>query len=800
MGVKTIHVVQEAHANAMATNKDANLVAIAGRNIFKVFTVEDDEIVERMNLRIGKNINLNYSTGDVVWSYHDDMLLATAATNGSVVTWRLDKSSLSKQDMVFHDHRRTVHKVNFHPVESNLLLSGSQDGTMKLFDLRKRAVVSTFYSNSESVRDVEFSPFQHTTFAAVQENGNVQIWDLRRPDRCDKNFTAHSGPVFACNWHPEEKYWLATAGRDKTIKVWDLESKKFVPEFTIHTIASVTHVKWRPQRKFHIASTSLVVDFTINIWDLRRPFIPLALFNEHKDVTTAITWRNDPAILLSTSKDNTLYQHTFVDAIRPAERANPAGLDINCKGDVVMAMSKKLIGELPQVVKETHSVAKIPAFFRKVPMSVSEQQFRPMISTLKIGNNINEKYLSTNWFLESAKKYQLTGHSVSEICGHNAGIASALNRHQEATCWNVLKYLYPSNSSINEVKPSTSSELEKDSIHYFDTPNNDQRTNRHQIVSTHRHYSVGGKIEDRQPGETSTGFSEEETETDDTDYEWTLTNIASGVAYNQDFYIDGDDEGLQLGFSGFTMDNNRVVNLESKMAMINWQLPMEAFEPRIDLTDPSPIPEHVLEFSRQGDLDQDELVTVMSSKLNESGSHSEDDDVHSISVDNSYQNVPEWDFNPLVVDMLSFYASQGDMQMAVSILIVLGERIKSYIDTAIQEEWYQVYLDLLARFKLYTTANQIIKLSPLKSISSMNQQSTSIHTNCICGHPLGRLEWFCDRCKSGSNVCAVCHQLVKGLYVWCQGCSHGGHLHHWRTWLEKNRWCPAGCGHCCEYV
>jgi WD40 repeat protein len=75
------------------------------------------------------------------------------------------------------------------------------------------------FSNAESVRDVQFNPYQCFSFAAVSENGTVQLWDLRRQDRSEKQFTAHSGPVFACDWHPENKSWLATAGRDKAVKV-----------------------------------------------------------------------------------------------------------------------------------------------------------------------------------------------------------------------------------------------------------------------------------------------------------------------------------------------------------------------------------------------------------------------------------------------------------------------------------------------------------------------------------------------------------------------------------------------------
>lgn len=56
------------------------------------------------------------------------------------------------------------------------------------------------------------------------------------------------------------------------------------------------------------------------------------------------------------------------------------------------------------------------------------------------------------------------------------------------------------------------------------------------------------------------------------------------------------------------------------------------------------------------------------------------------------------------------------------------------------------------------------------------------------------------RCRQCASMCAVCHHVVKGLFVWCQGCSHGGHLQHIMKWLETSSHCPAGCGHLCEYT
>lgn len=90
----TICVSQEGPANALALNKDCTQVVIAGRNgkcssipsliifnlvtptyhcllffsVFKVFSIGENEFSEVCNLRVGKNLNLNFSSIDVAWS------------------------------------------------------------------------------------------------------------------------------------------------------------------------------------------------------------------------------------------------------------------------------------------------------------------------------------------------------------------------------------------------------------------------------------------------------------------------------------------------------------------------------------------------------------------------------------------------------------------------------------------------------------------------------------------------------------------------------------------------------------
>lgn len=42
---------------------------------------------------------------------------------------------------------------------------------------------------------------------------------MRNTSRWERQFTGHTGPAFSIDWHPEDKNWIASAGRDRQIKV-----------------------------------------------------------------------------------------------------------------------------------------------------------------------------------------------------------------------------------------------------------------------------------------------------------------------------------------------------------------------------------------------------------------------------------------------------------------------------------------------------------------------------------------------------------------------------------------------------
>ena len=759
---RTVFTSLEVPVNAISTNRDFTQVVAGGRNVFKILGITDG-FTEKMNLRVGR-INLNFSIIDVLWHHLDDNTIATAAGNGAVALWDLSRLSKTKQKYVFTDHKRTVNKICFHPTDANILLSGSQDGTINFFDIRKKCVATKFFGQA-GIRDVQFSPFDRNLFAAARESGNIELWDLRKPEHFLLQFAGHFGPVFSIDWHPEDRSWLGTGGRDKTIKVWNIQSKGACIH-SVPTIAEVACVRWRPKEKFHIASCSLVVDHHVSVWDIRRPYIPFAAFTEHDDVATDIIWHKESEMLLSCSKDCTLYQHVFQDALRPAEHAPPVGLGVSIKGDICNACSDQIEGPSADLRRisvsnrpSSHQVHAMPAFFKKAPST--EYDFKSVHSTLSLYNC--EDILNEVNIEKLAKAMIFSGKPFPEICSQNARVCQDFGLFQKCQTWLILKNLF--------------SEIKDDEINCTSSTNH---------PSSSETFNRGSVLDSVVEGNIDVDNDSSESLDDDV---YTGINKANEI----DLTVGADFDAI---FQDDQFDGQLFSSEAISEDIQDWNLPSEAFQPRHSIGE-QPLA-----------IDQSQPHDPSSSPIpaDNPSPHFDTEQQKADQTDRSFHQskylfLPEWEFKPLIIDMLKFFAERGDVQMAVTVLLALQDRIGDEIDMATKEEWFFAYLDLLNRFQLWTIANRIIKLSNIPSISMLNQNSTNINTLCGgCKKPMPSASgWYCKNCQKNAAPCSVCHLPVKGLYVWCQGCGHGGHLIHMNEWIEKNRQCPAGCGHRCEY-
>ena len=136
--------------------------------------------------------------------------------------------------------------------------------------------------------------------------------------------------------------------------------------------------------------------------------------------------------------------------------------------------------------------------------------------------------------------------------------------------------------------------------------------------------------------------------------------------------------------------------------------------------------------------------------------------------------------------------------MCVIICLLLQDKI--CLPTEQLEHWLDSYLDLLYRNKLWNEATQLLQHCSVESIMSRNQESTLYLLACSrCQKPIqNNTAGICEHCQSRYNLCSLCHSPVSELYVWCQVCSHGGHLSCLKDWFSVESECCSGCGHFCK--
>jgi WD40 repeat protein len=116
-------------------------------------------------------------------------------------------------------HDRAVHCVAAAP-DGRTIASGSQDGTVKVWDRRRRRELRTLSGHRDKVLAVSFTP-DGRTLASASLDGEVKLWDVstgQEREAFDWQISTVRSVAFA-----PDGMTAAAGGFDKTVLVWDLE-------------------------------------------------------------------------------------------------------------------------------------------------------------------------------------------------------------------------------------------------------------------------------------------------------------------------------------------------------------------------------------------------------------------------------------------------------------------------------------------------------------------------------------------------------------------------------------------------
>lgn len=150
---------------------------------------------------------------------HPNMLLSGSADT-SIKLWDLNAGSVLRS---FDDvHRDKVQSVAWNPSHASVVASGSFDRTAALFDVRSPADAKRF-SLAADVECLRWNPHAEHCFAVSDEAGYVHYFDNRTSSPI---FTlqCHESATTAIDFNHLVPNMLVTGSSDKTVKLWSLEN------------------------------------------------------------------------------------------------------------------------------------------------------------------------------------------------------------------------------------------------------------------------------------------------------------------------------------------------------------------------------------------------------------------------------------------------------------------------------------------------------------------------------------------------------------------------------------------------
>ncbi|GFH57595.1 hypothetical protein CTEN210_14071 [Chaetoceros tenuissimus] len=172
--------------NQIAYSNNGSLIAAASHDhTVRLWTpyAKATDVSDALNLR-----GHTKEVRGVQFSPHQKSLLVSCSNDKSLRLWNLAKQKCGHFEKTLVGHSNWVNTCKFHPKESELVASGSDDGTLRIWDIVKGENTTIYHTGSYGINEIDIHPDGNIIAATL--NGAVQIFDLRS-DKVVQSYGEH---------------------------------------------------------------------------------------------------------------------------------------------------------------------------------------------------------------------------------------------------------------------------------------------------------------------------------------------------------------------------------------------------------------------------------------------------------------------------------------------------------------------------------------------------------------------------------------------------------------------------------
>ena len=144
-------------------------------------------------------------------------LLVSGSKEGAVLVWDLEEKKV-KYEMNGHGCAITA----IEPFKVDNVLTAAEDGYMKFWDIKARALIKTFEISEGKITSLCAFTNGMSKVLAGDSNGELKVWDLETGKQV-ASIKAHTNSVCAVSVSNDGTL-VASGGADKALKIWDLKT------------------------------------------------------------------------------------------------------------------------------------------------------------------------------------------------------------------------------------------------------------------------------------------------------------------------------------------------------------------------------------------------------------------------------------------------------------------------------------------------------------------------------------------------------------------------------------------------
>ncbi|MCU0486620.1 MAG: protein kinase [Anaerolineales bacterium] len=195
----------------------------------------------------------------------------------------------------FQGHERGVNAAVF-SLDGSLMLSGSHDTTIRVWDLNTGQCLRRFEESRFDVKSLAIHP--NGRHVLSDYDVTLGLWEVETGKRL-RTFEKHDLVVFSAAVSPDGRHALSDSGR--VMHLWDVKTGRCLRTFEGHK-RGVGSVAFSPDGRYALSGS---FDKTLRLWEIRTGLC-LKVFEGHEAVVRSIAFSPDGRFVLSGSNDHTL--------------------------------------------------------------------------------------------------------------------------------------------------------------------------------------------------------------------------------------------------------------------------------------------------------------------------------------------------------------------------------------------------------------------------------------------------------------------------------------------------------------